>query len=59
METGYTTFDDAKQACTNDPECKMIADNDCGSGEIYDLCKGSSAKIHSSGCGSYVYEKRK
>ena len=53
----YTTIDEAKQACNNDPECTMFADNDCGSGEKYELCGGHSAVIHESSCDSVVYEK--
>ena len=53
------TFDDAKQACTIDPECRMFADNNCGSGEKYELCKGPSATMISSGCDSVIYEKGK
>ena len=62
MEYGYPTFDDAKKACTNDPKCRMFADNNCGTGEKYELCKGLSATIHDngpSGCDSTIYEKGK
>ena len=56
---GIPTFDDAKQACTIDPECTMFADNNCGSGETYELCKGPSANIKTSACDSVVYKKGK
>ena len=57
IQSEYTTIDEAKQACNNDPECTMFADNDCGSGEKYELCGGHSAVKHESSCDSVVYEK--
>ena len=51
----YQTFDEAKEACSTDSNCKMFNDN-CGRGTLFQLCNDLSTKMNSA-CGSVVYEK--
>lgn len=52
----YNTFDEAKEVCSSNPECKMFYDN-CGEGSYYHLCNGVSAYKVDSDCGTVLYEK--
>ena len=54
----YTTFDEAKMACSFDSSCKMFYDA-CGRGTEFYHCNGSLAeKVNSTGCKtSVLYEK--
>ena len=54
----YTTFDEAKEACSTDIDCKMFVDvYKHPNGRKYVLCKGLSAKKLNVSCDSVVYEK--
>ena len=54
----YTTFDEAKEACSTDIDCKMFMDvYKHPNGRKYVLCRGLSAKKLNVSCDSVVYEK--
>ena len=52
--SSYTSYYEAEEACSSDPDCKMFYDG-CGQGIRFTLCSGSKKN---SGCGSVTYEKR-
>ena len=55
----YPTFDEAKEACTNDNECKYFYDESGDGIAPFIVCRGDSVELLDSGAGSIVYAKCK
>ena len=54
----FETFDEAKEACSSDPNCNAIYDHNCDNDDDFVLC-AKNTELKMSTIGSCIYPKKK